>query len=130
MSRCPGLRARLYADSFFLLPRSLYENDFAESRAQGDKQRSMGPEQHPHGRDRRPHVQRRRLHGDHADAVEAAERSRQELAARLQGPHAPRVPHQNRQRKGRPAVQGEHLRHPDAQRCVPLEIALGLFFPP
>lgn len=76
----------------------------------------MGPEQHPHGRDRRPDVQRRRLHGDHADALEAAERSRQELAPRVQGPRPPRVPHQNRHREGRPAVQGEHLCHSDPKR--------------
>jgi hypothetical protein len=90
----------------------------AEGRAQGDEQRPLGPEQHPHERDRRPHLQCRRLHGDHANAVEAAQRSRQELATRVQGPRPPGVSHQDRHGEGRPTVQGEHLRHPDAERCA------------
>lgn len=98
-----------------------------ESGTEGDEQRPVGPEQHPDGRDRRPHVQRRRLHGDNADAVEAAERPRQELAARLQGPRTARVPNQDRHREGRPTVQGEHLRHSDAQRCGSCRFIFTLF---
>lgn len=87
----------------------------------------MGSQQYPHGRNRRPDVQRRRLHGDHADALEAAKRSWQKLASRVQGSRPPRVPHQNRHREGRPAVQGEHLRHSDTKRFAPFNFN-SLFF--
>lgn len=76
----------------------------------------MGPVQHPHGGDRRPHLQRHGVHGDHADDMETVERPRQELETRLQGPSPHGVPHKNRQREGRDAVQGEHIRDTHAQR--------------
>lgn len=82
--------------------------------ARGDIERPMGPVQHADGGDRRPHVQRDGVHGDHADDLEEAQRPRQELEARVQGAGAHGVPHQDRQREGRHAVQGEHLRHPHA----------------
>lgn len=69
----------------------------------------MGPFEHADGGDRRPHVQRDGVHRDHADDLEAAQRPRQELAARVQGARAHGVPHPDRQREGGDAVQREHL---------------------
>lgn len=55
----------------------------------------MGTKQHFDGRDRRPHVQCRGIYGNHANALEASQRPREELAARLQSPGAARVPNQD-----------------------------------
>lgn len=48
-------------------------------------ERPMGPFVHDHGGDCRPHVQRGGLLRNHADDLEAHERPRQKLAARVQG---------------------------------------------
>lgn len=40
------------------------------------------------------------VHGDYVDHLEASERSREELAPRLQKSRPSRLPHQVRQRKG------------------------------
>lgn len=77
---------------------------FPGKSARGHLERPMGSVQHLDGGDSRPHLQRDGLHGDHADDLEAAQRPRQELAARVQGSGPHGVPHQDRQREGGHAV--------------------------
>ena len=60
----------------------------------------MGPAEHADVGGRRPHLQHRRVQRDHADGVEARQRPRQELAARLQGARPARLHHQDGQRAG------------------------------
>lgn len=57
----------------------------------------MGPIKHAYGGDRRPHVQRDGVHRNNADDMEAPQRPRQELEARLQGAGADGVSHQDGQ---------------------------------
>ncbi len=63
---------------------------------------------------RRPDLQRGGLHRGHGHHLEEAQRPRQELAARVQGPHSAGLSDQVRIRASGPAVQGEHPRHPDS----------------
>lgn len=70
----------------------------------GDVERCLGSEQYDHGGDRRSHVQRGGFHRNHADDLEETERSRKELASRLQGASFARVSDQNRFGKGRGTV--------------------------
>ena len=83
--------------------------------ARGDLERPVGTVEHPDERDQRPHLQHSRVRRSDAHDLEAAERSRQELAPRVQVARAARLSDQERQREGRPAVQGAHRRHTDAQ---------------
>ena len=59
----------------------------------GHQQWSLGPLLHPDVGDRRPDLQHGRLLRDHADDLEEAQRSRQELETRLQGARPARVSH-------------------------------------
>lgn len=65
----------------------------AEKGARGDIQRPMGALCHPNGRDRRPDLQHGGNGRNHEDDLEATQRSRQELATRLQGTGKSRINH-------------------------------------